>query len=214
MPSPPITIGELTDVPAYDSPIASPWAQEVTRRTAHRFASTGERDAKYPANTAGAGAICAVVGVLYVSDGAVWAPVQSFPAASWYADRPRGTTPNWPTIAGWDSIVWPAPSSAVGVTVSADSRSVTITNAGLYHFGLHVNANGNIDIASLIALDINGAPWWHQSGTPTGPGFWYVSTSAVERVAAGAVFTPLLYNSVGQNTAAFTCRVRVDRIGA
>ena len=72
MPVPPITIGELTDVPTYDSPIASPWAQEVTRRAAHRFASTGERDAKYPANTAGAGAICVAAGVFYISNGATW----------------------------------------------------------------------------------------------------------------------------------------------
>jgi hypothetical protein len=72
MASPPITIGELTDVPTFDSPIASPWAQEVSRRVAHRFASTGERDAKYPANVAGAGAICVAAGVFYVSNGTVW----------------------------------------------------------------------------------------------------------------------------------------------
>lgn len=72
MPAPPITIGEIPDVPTYDSPIASPWAQEVTRRCAHRFASTAERDAKYPAASAGAGAICVVGRVLYTSDGTTW----------------------------------------------------------------------------------------------------------------------------------------------
>jgi hypothetical protein len=45
MPSPPITVGELTDVPTYDSPIASPWAQEVTRMVVHRFPNVAARDA-------------------------------------------------------------------------------------------------------------------------------------------------------------------------
>ena len=75
MPSPPITIGELTDVPAFNSPIASPWAQEASRRITHRFATAAERDTKYPAATAGAGAVCVVTGAgqgMYISDGATW----------------------------------------------------------------------------------------------------------------------------------------------
>jgi len=72
MAAPPIQIGELTDVPAFNSPIASPWAQEVSRRVVHRFASTAARDAAYPANTAGQGAMCEVVTTLYISDGVKW----------------------------------------------------------------------------------------------------------------------------------------------
>jgi hypothetical protein len=37
--NPPITVGELTDVPAPGSPIASQWAQEVSNRIVHRFAT-------------------------------------------------------------------------------------------------------------------------------------------------------------------------------
>jgi hypothetical protein len=73
LPAPPITIGELTDVPTYDSAIASPWAQEVSRRIVHRFASTAERDSKYPAAGAGVGAMCEVGSVLYICDGGKWA---------------------------------------------------------------------------------------------------------------------------------------------
>lgn len=73
MPALPITIGELTDVPTYDSPIASPWAQDATRRVVHRFSSAAERDSKYPANTAGAGAVCTILQRLYTSDGTRWA---------------------------------------------------------------------------------------------------------------------------------------------
>jgi hypothetical protein len=73
--TPPITIGELTDVPTPGSGINSPWAQEVTRRSAHRFASIAERDAKYPAASAGAGALCWVTatGANYFSNGTKWA---------------------------------------------------------------------------------------------------------------------------------------------
>ena len=72
MPSLPITIGELTDVPAFDSPIASPWAQEATRRIAHRFASAADRDTRYPAAVAGVGAICSIGARFYRSDGTTW----------------------------------------------------------------------------------------------------------------------------------------------
>ncbi len=70
--APPVTIGELTDVPAPGSPVASPWAQEVTRRAVHRFPDAATRDAKYPAATAGVGAVCTVAGTLYTSNGTVW----------------------------------------------------------------------------------------------------------------------------------------------
>jgi hypothetical protein len=43
--NPPVTIGELTDVPAPGSPIASAWAQEVTNRIVHRFPTTAALNA-------------------------------------------------------------------------------------------------------------------------------------------------------------------------
>jgi hypothetical protein len=42
---PPITIGEISDVPTVGSAIASQWAQEVTNRIVHRFANVAARDA-------------------------------------------------------------------------------------------------------------------------------------------------------------------------
>jgi len=37
MAAPPITIGELTNVPAPDSPLAAQWAQDVSSRIVQRF---------------------------------------------------------------------------------------------------------------------------------------------------------------------------------
>jgi hypothetical protein len=75
---PPITIGELTDVPTPGAPIASQWAQEVTRRSLHRFASIAARDSAYPASSAGQGAECVVAQIVYVSNGANWIAVPNY----------------------------------------------------------------------------------------------------------------------------------------
>lgn len=58
MASSPITIGELANVPAPGAPVKSAWAQDVTGRIVHRFASMAERDSKWPAAVAGRGAMC------------------------------------------------------------------------------------------------------------------------------------------------------------
>lgn len=58
MANPPITIGELTDVPAPGSGVKSAWSQEVTSRAIHRFATIADRDTRWPAATAGRGAMC------------------------------------------------------------------------------------------------------------------------------------------------------------
>jgi hypothetical protein len=52
--NPPITVGELVDVPAPGSAIASAWAQEVSNRIVHRFATIAARDAWAAAN----GSLC------------------------------------------------------------------------------------------------------------------------------------------------------------
>lgn len=66
--NPPVTIGELADVPAPGSAILSAWTQEVSRRIVHRFATVAARDAAYPAALAGPGAVS------YTFDtGTVWA---------------------------------------------------------------------------------------------------------------------------------------------
>jgi hypothetical protein len=123
MPSPPITIGELTDVPAFGSPIASPWAQEATRRIAHRFATTAARDAAYPANSAGVGAICTVGSVLYTSDGSMWqGPLGA--GANLIGSPPSGA-------GGWTSVLWGAGSYAGGlITVDASGNITMVASLG------------------------------------------------------------------------------------
>jgi hypothetical protein len=51
--NPPIQIGELTDVPAPGSPIASQWAQEASARIVHRFATAAARATAFPAPVRG-----------------------------------------------------------------------------------------------------------------------------------------------------------------
>lgn len=80
MPNPPITIGELADVPAPGAPVYSPWAQEISNRVIQRFATVAARDAAWPAATAGNGAVCVVLaadvtgGMWEVHGGAWWRP--------------------------------------------------------------------------------------------------------------------------------------------
>jgi hypothetical protein len=75
--NPPITIGELNDVPAPGSPIASQWSQEVTRRAVHRFADVAQRDSLYAAASAGNGAICITLdtGTVWRVVSGAWRPV-------------------------------------------------------------------------------------------------------------------------------------------
>ena len=60
--NPPVTIGELTDVPAPGSPIASQWAQEVSGRIIHRFGTVAAMNA----SNLGAGASARVGDVEYI----------------------------------------------------------------------------------------------------------------------------------------------------
>lgn len=76
--APPMTIGELHDVPVPGSAIGAAWAEEVSARVIHRFASVIARDAAYPAATAGAGGMSWTNdhgGVLWKSNGTAWVTV-------------------------------------------------------------------------------------------------------------------------------------------
>lgn len=77
MASPPITIGELTTVPAPGSPIASPWAQQVSARVVQRFATKAALDSGWNPGAAGKGALAVTVDQvrLWRWDGATWLPV-------------------------------------------------------------------------------------------------------------------------------------------
>lgn len=61
MASPPITVGELIDVPAPESPINAAFMQEIANRIVHRFATVPAMDASALAN----GSVASVAGVLY-----------------------------------------------------------------------------------------------------------------------------------------------------
>lgn len=81
--NPPITIGELTDVPAPGSGVKSSWHQEITNRIPHRFATAAARNTSWPAATAGLGALSVTQDTQ-----TVWI----------VANDP---TPTWRVLAGW-----------------------------------------------------------------------------------------------------------------
>lgn len=68
--APPITVGELTDVPAPGSPIASAWAQEISERVHQRFATKAAMTAWAPA--AGARAFVTAENRNYTRQAAGW----------------------------------------------------------------------------------------------------------------------------------------------
>jgi hypothetical protein len=151
MANPPITIGELGNVPAPLSPIQSDWAQDVTRRIVQRFASIAERDADWPPATAGRGAVCTVTGNpqrLFITDGATWQPLRDA-AAAWglpAATARKVQAANINAIAVGASlaglaITWNAPATGrlylvqlhghFKLTAGAASQIVTV---GIHHF--------------------------------------------------------------------------------
>lgn len=104
--NPPITVGELTDVPAPGSPIASAWSQEVSNRIAHRFATLAALNAWAAAN----GSIGVVGRDLYLRVTGAWVQQRvgmigaiqtsyTLAVASAYIDIP-GAAVNWTAIPG------------------------------------------------------------------------------------------------------------------
>lgn len=76
--NPPIVVGELTDVPAPGSPIASAWSQEVSNRIVHRFATKAALDGWAAAN--GSRAVVVVAGAVrdYLRSANVWVPTLGY----------------------------------------------------------------------------------------------------------------------------------------
>jgi hypothetical protein len=137
---PPITIGELTDVPAPGSGISAAWAQEVSGRVRHRFANIAARDAQWPAATAGAGAQCVTLNDnrTYTSDGTIWR-------------YPPGTVLANATAVGADANVGGGAVTQDVITVSQVFTvpvTVTVSAAGWYGFG-GVGFTCSWDIAAL-----------------------------------------------------------------
>jgi hypothetical protein len=73
MPNPPITVGELTDVPAPESPINAQFHQEVANRIVHRFASVGAMTGSNLVN----GSVATVGTALYFRQAGLWVVIPS-----------------------------------------------------------------------------------------------------------------------------------------
>jgi microcystin-dependent protein len=79
----PIIIGDLTDVPVPGSFVASSWAQEVSRRVTHWFASRAVRDVSFPNPPQGTIAYCLAENELSIFDKtSKWRSVDSTPAGA------------------------------------------------------------------------------------------------------------------------------------
>lgn len=70
--NPPIIVGELDNVPAPGSPIASAWAQDVSTRVLQRFANVAERNALYPAPPDGAECVTLDTYTFWLSHAGAW----------------------------------------------------------------------------------------------------------------------------------------------
>lgn len=96
----PITVGELTDVPAPGSPIASAWAQEASNRVVQRFANKAALDAWAAAN--GSVAVTLDTNRLYLRIAGVWTYIDGArvgfsavnPGQSWATGQTFSM--NWP----------------------------------------------------------------------------------------------------------------------
>lgn len=201
MPSPPITIGELTDVPAPDSAIASAWAQEVSHRVVHRFATTAARDVAYPANAVGAGSVCAVGAAEYISDGTVWvllAPQSAVDTVT-AAGRRMGcqiTGPAGSTGTGALAVLQftAEVEDTDGLYSPGAPQIVTLPAAGIWAVSINVimstayNGGGSVDL-----LMNGGIPHVIASDFRTGA----AAGSIVLRATAGTTFGARLLNASG-----------------
>jgi hypothetical protein len=186
MPQPPITIGELTDVPAFDSPIASPWAQETSRRIVHRFATTAERDSKYPAATAGAGAVCAVAGDLYRSTGTRW-------IGSGFAGV---IAPALTAVAlgsgGFQAVYWnrTTANDPLAMLDAVDSRKIKIPYTGRWSITFSVDSSPAVTTGGVALLTSSNGNW--VGGSVTNGGSW--GGSFVMWLPGGEVCQCAIYN--------------------
>jgi hypothetical protein len=166
MPNPPISWGELHDVPAPGSSIASPWAQDVTHRIAHRFATTTDRDTNYPAGGAGGGAVCyvAATAAMYMSDGSIWHQLARQAAADTItaATRRMGCE-----VGGAAGSTGPGNFVTLSfITVYQDTDGlysgstpdkITINAAGIWGVTLNIAFSGGLDGTGNVDLMVNGS---------------------------------------------------------
>lgn len=138
--NPPITIGELVDVPAPGAGVKSQWSQEVTRRCVHRFATVAARDAQYPAAAAGAGAYCTTLdtGILWTVVGVAWVPAAVVAANGVIVSRAGQVIPTSAatvvsfTVETADVDGWHAPNDSQLIVPAGRAGPRTITANGAW----------------------------------------------------------------------------------
>jgi len=138
---PPIVVGSISDVPAPGSPIASNWANEVSNRIVHRFATAASRDSAWPASVAGVGSVCITLdtGTLWKVINAVWVAQRTLLGIS--SSSPNfssvgtgwnlipGSTVNWTAIAG-HTYKWSAVGMCRNDSPTAQNCRLAIWNNG------------------------------------------------------------------------------------
>lgn len=112
MPVPPITIGELNNVPTPLSDIKSNWAQDATARVVHRFASVGAMAASNLTD----GALATVGGIYYGRVAGVWTEF-AFGANAW--------------TTGWAPAVTGFPGATAPTAAGRHKRSNTTVDFGV-----------------------------------------------------------------------------------
>jgi hypothetical protein len=137
--NPPITIGELADVPAPGSGIKSAWSQEVTNRIVHRFATTAERDTKWPAATAGTGAFCVVGGVLFTVTGGAWVTVAAPRTGISLAGPQPSLPPGAYTTLTWSTVYF----DSGGFRTSSSVNTIPVGKDGVYTVALYLLHSGS-----------------------------------------------------------------------
>jgi hypothetical protein len=199
--NPPVTIGELTDVPAPGSAIASAWAQEVTNRIVHRFATKAALDAWAAANGS--------VGV--TADNGVWLRV----AGAWQlvtGDRvgfgALNAGQSW--LSGQNfPMSWPTESFDTD-NFGAGGASITIPAglSGMYSIAAYIGCGGIAGSPTSLFITVAGAVVAN-SHIPVGQ--TSVSVSMIREVSAAEVVQIGIIN--GHNASmTYSGQVRVLRL--
>lgn len=142
MANPPISIGELADVPAPGSPIASAWAQEVSKRAIHRFATKAALDGW--AAEVGSFAVVTSTGSLFQRGGGGWMLQNSALYSTQLLSGRIGTFGGGATAQALGGIVLPAvPNAQVLIIDVRYLITEQFTNAGgLWEWLLALNGAG------------------------------------------------------------------------
>jgi hypothetical protein len=141
MPAPPITIGELSNVPAPGSPVASSWAQDATKRIVQRFPTVAAL--KAATGFVAAGAMGYVTGTRQLAqyDGTGWVVLSEPPqtmSADWVT---TGSCPLW--YPGGPAIFDFGPAWAPGAVNRPKVTANYNRSGGVCTFQATMNQGGN-----------------------------------------------------------------------